>query len=102
MEPNYSVTNVLAIVIPFLCYYFGIFVRKKVLPGKESPPLSHQFLLGVPVSLVVVSPLLPVLAAVYSNTAALFVTLGVIIEHGMLVNETATVHLKKLGKSSDG
>jgi fructose-specific phosphotransferase system IIC component len=85
MEPNYSAINILAVMVPFLCYYFGIIVRKKVLSGKDSPPLSHQFLLGVPVSLVVVSPMLPVM-----------ITLGIIIEHGMLVNETATVHLKKL------
>lgn len=96
MEPNYSISNVVAVSIPFLCYYFGIFVRKMVLPGKESPPLSHQFLLGIPVSLVVVSPMVPVYLAAFSNISALLVTLGVIMEHGMLVNETAIVHLKKL------
>lgn len=96
MEPNYFVTNVISVCIPFLCYYLGIYIRKKVLPGQDSPPLSDQFLLGVPVSLVVVSPMLPVISASYSNVTALLVTLGVIIEHGMLVHETATVHLKKL------
>lgn len=96
MEPNYALFNFLGIAAPFACYYLGIFIRKKVLPGKDSPPLGHQFLLGVPVSLLVVSPMLPVLAAAYSNTPALLVTLGIVIEHGMLVNETATSRLKKL------
>jgi hypothetical protein len=96
MEPNYSLTNAILFCVPFLCYYFGILIRKIALPGKESPPLGHQFLLGIPVSLVVVSPMLPVISASVSNTSAFLVTLGIIIEHGMLVNETATVHIKKL------
>src|SRR5690348_3082557 len=97
MEPNYLLFNILGFAVPFGCYYLGIVIRKIVLPGRNSPPLTHQLLLGVPVSLVVVSPLLPVVAAAYSNVPALLVTLGVVIEHGMLVNETATAHLKKLG-----
>lgn len=96
MEPNYPLINIFAIAAPFLCYFLGIFIRKKVLPGRDSPPLTHQFLLGIPVSLVVVSPMLPVLSATYSDVSALLVTLGILIEHGMLVNETATIHLKNL------
>lgn len=44
--------------------------------------------------------MLPVLSAAYSDSSALLVTLGIIIEHGMLVNETATIHLKNLGNRS--
>ena len=96
MEPNYILANLFGIGAPFVCYYVGICIRKVVLPGKNSPPLGHQFLLGIPVSLVVVSPMLLVLDAAYSNIPAFLVTLGIIIEHGMLVNETATTQLKKL------
>lgn len=96
MEPNYLITNLFLIGIPFACYYLGIIVRKVALPGKESPPITHQFLLGIPVSLIVVSPMLPIISSSISDTPALLVTFGIIIEHGMLVNETATVHLKKL------
>ncbi len=96
MEPNYAIGNVLGFALPFSCYFIGIIIRKVVLPGKNSLPLAHQLLLGVPVSLVVVSPLLPVVAAAYSNVPAFLLTLGIVIEHGMLVNETATSHLKKL------
>jgi len=95
-EPNYFLANLFGWGAPFVCYYLGIIIRKVVLPGASSPPLSHQFLLGIPVSLVVVSPLLPVVAAAYSDVPALLLTLGIVIEHGMLVNETATTHLKKL------
>ena len=96
MEPNYGVLNVVAIVLPFLFYYLGIVIRKIALPGKDSPPLSHQFLLGIPVSLVIVSPILPVLAKTYSDIPALLVTLGLIVENGMVVNEAAVNQLKKL------
>lgn len=106
MEPNYWSINALAVAVPFICYYLGIIIRKLVVPGVNSPPLSHQLLLGVPVSLVVVSPMLPVLSAAYTGISATFsgasgvlVTLGIIIEHGMLVNESATSRLKEaIGK----
>ena len=101
MEPNYVLANIFGFSVPFACYYIGIVIRKVVLPGKSSPPLVHQLLLGIPVSLVVVSPLLPVVAATYSNVPALLLTLGIVIEHGMLVNETATTHLKKLTSGKD-
>jgi hypothetical protein len=101
MEPDYFLQNIMALIIPFCCYYLGIVIRKVVIPGKMSPPLLHQFLLGIPVSLVVVSPMLPVLAKTYSEIPGLCVTLGIIIEHGMLVNETATQHLSKLRKRAE-
>jgi hypothetical protein len=100
MEPNYLLQNILTLLLPFGCYYLGIVLRKVVIPGKESPSLLHQCLLGIPVSLVVVAPMLPVLAKTYSEIPTLCVALGIIIEHGMLVNETATQHLTKLNRSS--
>lgn len=96
MEPNYTIINICQFIVPFVCYFFGILVRKIALPGKDSPPLNHQLLLGIPVSLVVVSPMLPVITASVSNVPSYLVALGILIEHGMLVNETATTHLKKL------
>ncbi len=98
MEPNYSLNNFVVLLLPFLCYYLGIFIRKIVFPGTNSPPLLHQLLLGVPVSLVVVSPLVPVLAKTISDLPAFLVSLGIIMEHGMLLNETATRHLSQLRK----
>lgn len=100
MEPNYTLSNIIIGIVPFLCYYFGIFIRKIVAPGPDSPPLSHQFLLGIPVSLAIVCPLLPVLKSSYGNFPALGVTLGIIIEHGMIVNETVASRLKKFQKAA--
>ena len=77
--------------LAFTAYFIGIVIRKYTIPGKNSLPLSKQFLLGIPASLLVVSPLLSVL-----NVALSEVTLGIIIEHGMLVNETITKKLDEL------
>lgn len=85
-------------VVPWLAYYLGIFIRKRVFPGPDSPSLVDQFLLGIPICLVVVSPLLHVLKdAILSSTdgvpAYLFM-IGVIMEHGMVLHETATKRIK--------
>jgi hypothetical protein len=95
-EPDYSLLNVLFVVVAFAAYFLGIVIRKLVIPGGKSLSLSCQLLLGIPVSLLVVSPLLPVLSAATLEPPVFFVTLGVIMEHGMIVNETATYHLNKL------
>jgi hypothetical protein len=93
MEPNYDFTNLLVLIVPFASYFLGIVIRKKALPGKNSPPLSHQLLIGIPVSLVVVSPMLPIISKTIADTPAFLVSMGIIMEHGMLVNETITKHL---------
>jgi hypothetical protein len=83
---------------PFVAFFLGIVIRKFALPGANSPPLHQQFLLGIPISLVIISPLLPVLAATATSEklAGFLVTIGIIMEHGMLVPETATHHLQNL------
>jgi hypothetical protein len=48
--------------------FLGIVIRKVAIPGKDSPALHKQFLLGL-------------------------VTIGLIIEHGMLLNERVTKFL---------
>ena len=96
VEPNYSLPNVLLLVVAFAAYFLGIVIRKAAVPGRMRISLSCQLLLGIPVSLLVVSPLLPVLSAADSWSPAWLLTIGVIMEHGMLVNETATYHLNKL------
>lgn len=86
--------------LAFTAYYIGIIIRKVTIPGKNSPPLLKQFLLGIPASLLVVSPLLSILSIALSQTESnpqtLLATLGLIIEHGMLVNETITKKLNEL------
>ena len=84
----------------FGAYYAGIIIRKVALPGKDSPTLGKQLLLGLPVSLVVVTPLLYILNAALhgsvSNQISALATLGIIMEHGMILNETLSKHLQAL------
>ena len=100
-EPSIWVTvgqNLLVWVVPWIAYYLGIFIRKRVFPGKDSPSLVDQFLLGIPICLIVVSPLLLVLkGAILSSidgVPAYLFMIGVIMEHGMVLHETATKRIK--------
>jgi hypothetical protein len=70
------------------------------LPGRATSTLGCQFLLGIPVSLVVVSPLLVTVIPNISNAPGYLLTLGIIMEQGMLLNETILSHLKDLGKGT--
>jgi hypothetical protein len=90
------VLNTLQIGVPFAAYFVGIIVRKNALPGANSPALLPQLLLGVPMSLVIVSPILTVFAGEIANLSACLLTVGLIMEQGMLVTETATKHLKDM------
>ena len=95
--------NLPTILLSFAAYFLGIVIRKIVFPKKSTLELSKQLLLGIPVSLVIVPPLVAVLlAAVQSNFPTAIVTLGVIMEHGMLLNETITRQLAKLGEKTAG
>jgi hypothetical protein len=98
-EPNLLWQNIAVWVVPFLGYFVGICIRKIALPGQNSPPLRHQLLLGVPVALVIVSPILTIMRSGMSVDITIYLfNLGIVVEHGMLVQETATTHLTKLAK----
>jgi hypothetical protein len=96
---NSWVINTLQVGVPFLAYFIGIVVRKLALPGPNSPSLRCQLLLGVPVSLVIVSPVLTVFGEAIHDASAYLLTVGIIMEHGMLVTETAAKHLQELIQS---
>jgi len=49
-------------------YYGGILIRFYGLPGPGPLPLKRQLLLGFPVSIAVITPLLAVLGAALSKT----------------------------------
>src|SRR5438270_1655173 len=97
---NPWVINVLQVSIPFMAFFVGIIVRKTALAGPNSPSLRCQLLLGVPVSLVIVSPLLAVFGQAIHDLSAYLLTVGIIMEHGMLVTETAVKQLQTLLPSS--
>jgi hypothetical protein len=89
--------------IPFLAYFVGIAVRKIALPGPQSPALLRQMVLGVPIALVIVSPLLPVFeAAIAASTSSYLLTVGLVMEQGMIVQEVATRHIDELKKKIGG
>lgn len=102
-EKNESI-NLIWVILSFLAYFLGIVIRKITLPGKNSLPLPQQLLLGIPVAPIVVSPFLALLIQAIDtfNWGVFLLTVGIIMEHGMLVNETATQHLNKLKKELQG
>ena len=79
----------------YIAYFVGITIRRVVLPGKNSPPLTHQLILGIPVALVIVTPFAFVLEAT-RDLGTYVVTLGIAMEHGMIVTETAVQRLGSL------
>ena len=96
---NVSPEQAVVWALSFGAYYLGIVIRKVVLPGPNAPSLPKQLLLGIPVSLVVVSVLSVVLESAVQNTttnaSAILATLGLIVEHGMILNETVAKQLKE-------
>ena len=100
MEWQYTWHNLLLAVLPFLGYFLGVVIRRVAMPGRYSLPLGRQILFGIPVSLVVVAAFLPVIHLTRSDLAGFLVTVAALVEHGMLVNETATYHLSQLMTNS--
>ena len=84
--PNYLFDTVLIVALAWGSYYLGIYIRKRVF--ETGPPLKDQFLLGIPVSLFTLAPLLPILEKTMSSWSVL-ATFALIIEHGMVVHEVA-------------
>ncbi len=97
MEPNAFLINLVNIGVPFLAYFVGIVIRKVALPGKDSPPLTKQLLLGIPISLVIVAPSLAILKnTITTDLGTYLLTVGVIMANGMLVTETDLKHINRL------
>jgi hypothetical protein len=95
MEWKYLWHNILLAVLPFLGYFLGVIIRRVTVPGRYSLSLGLQFLFGIPVALLVFAAFLPVLHLTKSNLAGFLVAVVALVEHGMLVNEPATYHLKR-------
>ena len=100
MEPNYSLPNMLNVAVPFGAYYVGIMIRRFAFPGDFTSTLGCQILLGIPVSLVVVSTLLMTVLPNISNVPSYLLMLGIVMEQGMVVNETVLSHLTALRKGT--
>lgn len=92
--------------IGVFAYYLGIIIRKLVMPGRDAPPLSKQFLLGIPFSIAAVALFSNTMQTAVQNSTfsltTLFVTFGLIIEHGMILNEAAIKRIQELASSREG
>jgi len=102
-EANFTLINVAVWGLPFLAFFLGIVIKKEVFPGPNSPPLTKQLLMGIPVSLIVVSSLIAgIYEGIREHFPAFIFTLGVLMEHGMLVSETLARQLEKLSRMTTG
>jgi hypothetical protein len=101
MEWMYSAHNTVLAVTPFLGYFLGVIIRRLAFPGRRSLPLGRQILLGIPVSVIVVTAFLPILHLTKTDLAGFLVAVGALLEHGMLLNEPITYHLSRLSMTSD-
>jgi len=100
-EPNllFIGQNVAVWGVPFLAYFLGIYIRCKVWPSEDSPLLKLQLLLGIPVCLVVVSLLISALQESFgSHIPTYLFTVGIIMEHGMFVHETAIKRFQEINR----
>ncbi|WP_431689357.1 hypothetical protein [Hahella sp. NBU794] len=84
-------------VIPFAAYFLGVYIRKTVFPSPQSPVMKHQFLVAIPLSVMVIAPLIATLGQAISDAesmSAYLITIGVIIEHGLFMNEAVCERFK--------
>lgn len=100
MEWKYSAQNAVVAIAPFLGYFLGVVLRRVAFPGKQSLPLGRQIVLGIPVALVVFAVFSPALHMTSSNLMGFLMTIGLLIEHGMLLNEPVTYRLSRLSADS--
>ena len=106
MEGNAGIEQILQCTLAFAAFFIGIVIRKYTFPGEHSPSLGRQLLLGVPMSLIIVCPLLLSFVEISPITQGtgtqrvihILMTYGVIMEHGMFLMERATRFVVKAKK----
>jgi hypothetical protein len=86
-------------VVPFAAYMVGIFVRNRFMPESASPSLKSLMILGLPIYLVAVCPMLMAAERSLANLDyGYLLTIGIVMEHGMIVHETAIARINQLLK----
>ena len=76
--------------VPFFSYYVGVCIRHVVFPSSKSRPLIHQFLIAIPLSILIIAPLLGTIGVaitVVGSWSGYLITIAIIIEHGIFMNE---------------
>ena len=98
--PTGSEVAILAVqvyIVPFAAYVVGIVVRNLYLPEPASPSLRSLMILGLPIYLVVVCPILMTAEQNLVNLGyGYLLTIGIVMEHGMIVHETAISRISQL------
>src|SRR3712207_5255287 len=88
-------------VAPYLAFSLGIYIRNQCLPETHPPTLKKLLLLGVPVYFVAVAPILLAAQEILTELSyGYMLTLGLVMEQGMVVHETAASRMAQAIKHS--
>lgn len=95
-----SIESLTVIAVCFATYFLGIVLRYFALPGKNPMPLRQQCAIGFVLAFAIVGPFLVVMRAAFfgaeTNAATAFATIGVILEHGFVMNNTLTREIRRM------
>lgn len=84
-------------LVPYAAYFVGIAIRRYVFPVPNGLDLGRLLALGIPVCLIIVSPIISGIRDSFSvNFPTYLFTVGIIMEHGLLVHETAINRLRRV------
>lgn len=81
--------------IPYLAYFLGIIIRKKVSPSEDSPKLSKQLWAGIPAAVGVVLAYNNLFEDALVSMKSYISLMYVIMQQGMFSHEKATKILFK-------
>jgi hypothetical protein len=87
-EPSVLLESVKFYLLCYAAYFIGIVIRNLSFPDAASPPLKKLLLLGVPICLTVITSAVASLEKTITTPAAYLYTIGIVMEHGMIVHET--------------
>ncbi|MEQ8335143.1 hypothetical protein [Nisaea sp.] len=96
-------------ILPIVFYYLGILIRRYVFPSDDDMEIKKQFVLGFFVGGTVLFVMTDVLQAALQNTnsradswTAYLVGLFVMLEHGLIVQESGRQKIASLIKRASG
>ncbi len=94
MGTLFTIESLTVISVSFGAYFLGIFLRFIALPGKDPMPLGRQYAIGFVLSFAIVTPFLVIMRIAFfgseTNAATALATIGIILEHGFVMNDTWT------------
>jgi uncharacterized membrane protein len=83
-------------ILPFCAYFLGVIIRTTTFPAQKSLKLWQQLLIAIPLSILIVAPLIKILGnAISDDWPGYLLTIGIIIEHGMFMNEALATKIEE-------